>query len=109
MCIELKIKLKSLAAEQRIIRREELANKGNIAKAGSLHYHRVCCVRPIIRATHIAYGLLNGLEYNEIERSTKTVPHWGKVEAMLKKYGTEKDLVTVRTWKTLPFRALKVA
>lgn len=101
---KLKIKLKSLAAEARIIRKEELKNKGKWSwKAESFHYHRVSLLRPITRATHIAYGLLRGLEYNQIEPTSKATPHWGKVRSMVKKYSnltTEKDnLLKLDEWE----------
>lgn len=100
---ELKIKLKSLAEESRIIRREELKYKHNIRKVADLYDHRKHHVRPIARATHIAYGLLRGLEYNQIEPTSKTTPHWGKVRSMVKKYSnftTEKDnLLKLDEWE----------
>jgi len=85
--IKLKIKLKSLAAESRIIRKEELKNKGKWShQANDLHYHRVHYLRPITRATHIAYGLLRGMEYLQIEPTSKSQPNWDKVKAMITKY-----------------------
>ena len=69
MCVELKVKLKSLAEESRIIRNDErrLKAKRNFQKLNELHDHRVHVVRPVARATHIAYGLLRGLGYRQIE------------------------------------------
>lgn len=102
---KLKIKLKSLAAEARIIRKEELKNKGKWSwKAESFHSHRVNRLRPITRATHIAYGLLRGLEYHQIEQTSKTTPHWGKVREMINKYslnlGERKDnLLKLDEWE----------
>ena len=93
MSVELKIKLKSLAEEQRIIKKEERKRKGQWAyQVHNLRSHRVDYVRPIIRATHIAYGLIRGLTYEQIENSPKTSPDWGKVKDMLKKYGNKGDL-----------------
>lgn len=87
--IKLKIKLKSLAAESRIIRKEELKNKGKWSyQAHDLHYHRVHYLRPITRATYIAYGLLRGMEYLQIEPTSKSQPDWNKVKAMINKYST---------------------
>ena len=83
----LKVKLKSLAAEARIIRKEELKCKGKWAfHADSFRLHRTLHIRPITRATHIAYGLLRGLEYREIEPTAKRAPDWTKVSAMVNKY-----------------------
>lgn len=88
MSVELKVKLKSLAEEARIIRKEELnyKEKRDFQKVNSLHLHRVMHIRPIARATHIAYGLLRGMDYHRIEQTTKSFPDWNKVRHMLKKY-----------------------
>ena len=96
---QLKIKLKSLAAEARIIRKEELKNKGKWAwKADSFYGHRVHYLRPITRATHVAYGLLRGLGYHQIEPTSKSQPDWDKVRKMVIKYSdykSEKDNVAI--------------
>ena len=85
--VQLRIKLKSLAAEARIIRKEELKHKGKFSYyADSFHDHRVHYLRPITRATHVAYGLLRGLEYLQIEPTSKTQPDWDKVKEMIRKY-----------------------
>ena len=90
--VKLKIKLKSLAAEARIIRKEELKNKGKWAwQAESFHVHRTQHLRPITRATHVAYGLLRELEYLQIEPTTKSQPDWSKVRSMVAKYGRFED------------------
>jgi len=88
MSIELKVKLKSLAEEARIIRKEELKLKveRKFYKLNELHIHRVQHIRPIARATHLAYGLIRGLGYHQIERTSKSQPNWGKVRAMVEKY-----------------------
>lgn len=103
--LKLKIKLKHLAAEQRIIKDEEYKLKSSAADIGpyspfeSIQLHRKLDVRPEIRATHIAYGLLRGKKLNTIEqpRNQKSLtrkpyrsPDWKKVAAMLKKYGDKK-------------------
>ena len=84
---KLKIKLKSLAAEARIIRKEELKRKGKWShQAETLYCHRVNYLRPITRATHVAYGLLRGLEYLQIEPTSKSQPDWDKIRGMITKY-----------------------
>lgn len=90
----LKIKLKTLAAEAKIIRHQEAKMVGPNWFSKSIKYtnHRKYVVRPEARATHIAYGLLRGLDYVQIEPSAKTTPDWKAVERMVKKYGTAKDL-----------------
>lgn len=114
----LKIKLKSLAEEQRIIRSEErkarkidlrvwkyykgdavyaptwCASRGDnidlyeaCHRERSLNYHRINDVKPEIRASHIAYGLLRGLSYKQIEVGAKTEPKWKRVESIYKAFG----------------------
>lgn len=86
--IYLKIKLKSLAAEARIIHAQERKTGGAFnALRESLHLHRVRDVRGEARATHLAYGYLRGRQWAQIENNTTTEPDWKKVTAMVRKYG----------------------
>ena len=98
----LRVKLKSLAAEARFIRREELRTHGPMREA--LHRHRVDTLRYEARATHLAYGLIRGLTIEQmepnhrpmacadsaIEKYNRKVAHEAlieKVNAMVRKYG----------------------
>jgi hypothetical protein len=107
MSIFLKIKLKSLAAEARIIRAEEikLRNRARQRRAkgktvdvsllDTLHDHRVQAVRRESRLTHLAYGFLRGRSYNAMERKATALKpsDWTRVKTMITKYGgTECDL-----------------
>lgn len=96
----LKIKLKSLAAEARIIRQQEraaLRNENWMRKEGDpaqypilseeLHAHRTKVVRKVARDTHIAYGLIRGKAWEQMEPNSKSQPDWDAVEKMVKKYG----------------------
>ena len=83
----MKVKCKSLAAEAKIIRFEEKRTNG--ALRDELHLHRVLVVRAEARSSHIAYALLRGRKYEQIERSCKTEPNWEAVKRMLSKYGPE--------------------
>ena len=62
MSLELKVKIKSLAEEARIIRREErkLDWKTDQAKRFKLWVHRTFDIRREARATLIAYAYLRG-------------------------------------------------
>lgn len=82
----LRIKIKSLAEEAKLIRREERRTFGQLRN--ELHLHRTGIVRYEARHTHIAYGLLRGRSIDQIEPRAKEPPNMGKVEAMLKKYGS---------------------
>lgn len=90
---ELKIKLKSLAAEARIIRQDETKayKSGDYDTGNSLHNHRVQGVRWEARATLLAYQYLRGVPYIVCERNARTEPNWDKVWRMAKKYGVLKE------------------
>lgn len=92
----LRVKLKSLAAEAAIIRREERRSHGALRHELSLH--RRGTVRWASRATHLAYGFIRGRTLEQIEpRRYVNVPDWlakqcdkslwDDVRKMLKKYG----------------------
>ena len=81
----LKIKLKSLAAEARIIRKQEQKSYGDIRN--SLHEHRVRVVRRAARETGLGYGYLRGRSYAALERVSYIPPDWKEVGKMVKKYG----------------------
>lgn len=92
----LRVKLKSLAEEARIIRREEHRTRGELRHELSMHRRGV--VRQAARATHLAYGFIRGrtLEQMEPRRNVYLpaylVEHceqalWADVRKMLKKYG----------------------
>jgi len=82
----LKIKVKSLAAEAKIIRFEERKTHG--ALRTELHLHRIWQVRSEARYTHLAYGLVRGLKLEQIEPKSSKPFDWARVNAMIKKYGS---------------------
>lgn len=81
----LKIKLKSLAEEARIIRREEQRTRG--ALRDELHHHRIQVVRKAARETHIAYAEIRGIPLERVERQGSRPYDAKAVHAMVKKYG----------------------
>ena len=91
----LKVKVKSLAAEARIIRQEERRSYGQLRN--DLHSHRVHHVRREARATLLAYGYARGKTYATMERSPRSVPDWDRVERMIKKYSQLKQ--PIEEWK----------
>jgi len=109
----LKVKLKSLAAEARIIRQQELRSPG---LRDRLREHRIFPVRREARNTLVAYGYLRGRDYLCIENA-KSPPDWAAVTAMVKKYGApagpgayetteahRKRMAGFENWKTLANR-----
>lgn len=93
----LRVKLKSLAAEAKIIRLEEKRTHGQLRD--QLYNHRILVVRQEARATHLAYGFIRGLTLEQMEPNRKPFSEsprtakifedrlWEKVRGMLKKYG----------------------
>lgn len=65
---KLRVKIKSLAAEARIIRAEERKHPGESLDRHQLHNHRVWDVRREARFSQIAYGFLRGRAYSQIEQ-----------------------------------------
>lgn len=85
----IKIKIKSLADEAKIIRQEEMKFPGHYKVREGLYLHRVNCVRPECRASNLAYGFLRGRSYSEIEQNPKTKPNWKRVQRIIEKYGVQ--------------------
>ncbi len=85
----LRVKLKTLAYEARVIRREErLAHdRMDLALVESLHNHRTHIVRREARATLLAYQYLRGFKYEAVEADAKTRPWWDAVHRMVHKHG----------------------
>lgn len=81
----LRVKIKSLAEEARIIRREEHRSFGILRE--QLYLHRIGVVRRAAREAHIAYGLIRGRTFDQIEPARKTEPDWPAIRKLLTKYG----------------------
>ena len=104
---QLRVKVKSLAAESRIIRVEELRLKKRAAKARSaatprgvgddiradLREHRVHVVRKHARNAHLALGFIRGRTIKEMENKVRrrgvgyNEPDWEEDKRLCKKYG----------------------
>ncbi len=83
----LKIKIKSIAEEARMIRKEELKYKrGNHPLRQELRLHRLG-LRPGQRETYLAYAFLRNRPYRALEASPRTNPNWRRVYKMVEKYG----------------------
>lgn len=84
----LRVKIKSLAEEARIIRHEEQRCHSDFRSG--LYMHRIDVVRPECRAALLAYAFLRGKPSPE----TKSYPSWNRTKAysrardLVKKYGT---------------------
>jgi hypothetical protein len=96
----LKIKLKSLAAESRIIRTEERKRPG--PARWPLTQHRRGIVRRESRKTLLAYGYLRGRTREQIEVRPRTHPDWSDISRMVKRYGPRTfDETQFKTWAGL--------
>jgi hypothetical protein len=84
--LALKVKVKHLAQEVRIIKHEEKKNDGDTRNW--LYLHRVTGVRPECRATHIAYAFAKGHPLRTIERYPEKIPTsvWARVAKMVMLY-----------------------
>ena len=103
MNVELKVKIKSLAAEAKIIRGEEGKQRKHIAKARSvgnetwlaqhrakrdgLRAHRKDVVRYEARHSLLAYGFLRGVPYRAMELKCHEPPDWSKVLKIAERFG----------------------
>jgi len=98
----LRVKIKSLTEETKIIRHEDRVAKWHAHAARNrakqemaekhelhnfnLHHHRIVDIREEARASHLAYGFLRGKSYREMEHFSYTQPNWYKIEKMISKY-----------------------
>jgi hypothetical protein len=82
----LKVKVKHLAQEARIIRSEEKKTYGDTRDW--LYLHRTCNVRSECRATHLAYAFAKGTALAKVERYPGEIPIsvWKRVAQMVKLY-----------------------
>lgn len=86
----LRVKLKNLAQESKLIRREEQR-----ARAGQLRdelaLHRRGIVRTAARDTHLAYGFIKGRALIQMEHNCEhkdwSRPNWDAITKMVKRYG----------------------
>ena len=108
--VYLKVKLKSLMEEARIIRKEERkalegARQSDDRKPeyyrlySGLREHRVGIVRQVARESHILYGFMRGRSYRQVERDPKSSPNWSNIEKMALRFGySSRDLLGLREW-----------
>lgn len=99
MSVFLKVKVKSLAAEARIIRREEHRWPGDSPTRASLQGHRRNDVRREARHSYLALAYLRGRAYREVEQTCHRDPDWEAVARMIKKYGPPRHNTGFDEWK----------
>jgi len=105
--VHLRIKIKSLVAESRIIRAEANRLKPFIAKESDtnkkrplqnrrerLHNHRRDVVRVHTRLNLLAYGILRGIPYEVMEKKCFEKPYFPKISKIAKDFGAAEDQIT---------------
>lgn len=96
----LKVKIKSLAEEARIIRFEEKKAR-RTALLNELYLHRIIDVREECRAALLAYGYLRGKPLCKIEprRDKYTADHIDRrAHQIVKKFGTKAAYDNFNSW-----------
>ena len=81
----LKVKIKSLAEEARIIRKEE-QRTDSLNLYRQFNGHRRSDLRHESRHALLAYGFLRGMSLHRIEQSDQPVD-WAKIRRLVSKYG----------------------
>lgn len=112
--VYLKVKIKSLEAEAKIIRKEERKHRKDDAIRNGLTNHRKTVVRIEQRATLLAYAFLRGKSYKEIEpkhvgNTWRELVIRNKVKGMVLKYSSNYDKKVVDDRLTEWFKAATVA
>ena len=87
MRTHLKMKICSLAAEAKIIGKEEKKWRRDSNVRASLRAHRTGIVRREARHSLLAYGFLRGRRYGQLESADSTPANWTRVTALVAKYG----------------------
>lgn len=86
----LKVKIKSLADESRIIRLEERKSGRDEKLRCLLREHRVKDVRKEARASLLAYAYIKGKPFQSVEKLPKcriAEPDWERVRSLVEKFG----------------------
>ena len=93
MSIELKVKIKHLAEEARIIRKEEQKLHG--MEKWKLQHHRKTKVRDAARRTQVAYQMIRGRDWQSSAKLSEDGELWWgdrkEVERMVNKYGANHE------------------
>lgn len=104
----LKMKIVSLAAEARLIRREEKNWYGPSETRTGLYLHRVLDVRREARAALLAYGFIRGRLYSSMEKvgnHPQKAVDFARVLTLARKYGPLKQVLeaeALKAWVEAP-------
>lgn len=98
----LRVKIKSLAAESRIIRREEVRTR-SFRQFEALRFHRLG-LRTIARCTQLALAFIRGKSYDQVEKVGSAYISLAEIDSiarMAKTYGAPGNGIThaeIRAW-----------
>lgn len=87
--VHLKVKIKHLAAEAKIIRHEiaKAKAKRDPHLCATLNSHRVLTVRYAARHAQLAYACLRGVPYSAIEAKCYEEPNWTEIRRQALAFG----------------------
>jgi hypothetical protein len=89
--IHLRIKVKSLVEEAKIIRQESKKTKGMVKYR--LNEHRKTIVRDHTRHNLLAYGMIKGTPYELMEKKCYEPPNFSRIATIVKRFnGSTKAL-----------------
>lgn len=95
----LKVKIKHLAAEAKIIRHEERRTRHPTLRS-NLAEHRRTVVRDAARNALLAYGFIRGRTIDQMESGSRKPRNWREILRQVKKYGpAEFDSGLFDAWK----------
>jgi hypothetical protein len=105
---ELRVKIKSLAAEARIIRAEEALHPRSSRERQSLSHHRREIVAREQRAALVALAFVRGVPYAAVERKPRCNrcpfdrpgPDWNRVSKLADRYG-QTNLAERPLWEAI--------
>lgn len=94
------MKIKSLAEEARIIRKEERKALPDYPKYLSLYTHRTQDVRKEQRSSLLAYGFIRGKAYGPMEKPAKdNPPDISRISSLVTKFGGQKvEKAVLQAW-----------
>lgn len=96
-CVQLKVKIKSLAAEAHIIRFEETKTKSDKLR-GNLRQHRISVVRFEARHSLLLYGFMRGKKYSDLEQFAKESPDWDHIIKMGYRFYVGPQMNELKYW-----------
>ena len=99
----LKVKIKCLADESVIIRKEERRARGDLRR--DLYLHRIGVVRSESRAALLAYAYLRGRPVESVEKNPRSgylaSRAYTRAHKIVKKFGTFEAFTGFREWATV--------